>query len=300
MNRGAVVLLGAIAMLSLWFIWRWMSLERRRRHLAESNAALRPRPGDLVIGFVTLFFDTLGIGAFAPTIAIFKLLRRIPDEEIPGTLNAGHALPGAAEALIFIAAVTVDITTLIAMILAAAAGSVMGVWIVARLPRRTLQLCMGVALLIAASLFVAKNLQLTPSGGDALGLQGGQLIFAISASFVLGGLMMLGIGFFAPCLILLSLLGMNPLAAFPIMMGANIFPLLIGGASFIKAGRYSYRTALGLTLGGVPGVLIAAYVVKSLPTVWLRWLVVLVVLYAAVSMLLSAAHSTRRISDAGT
>jgi uncharacterized membrane protein YfcA len=289
MTSGSSILLLAISALSLWFVWRWFVLERRR--LAATNEPRQPRAGDFVIGFITLFFDTLGIGAFAPTIAIFKLLKRIPDEEIPGTLNAGHALPGVAEALIFIAAVTVDITTLIGMIVAAAAGSIIGVHIVARLPRRALQLSMGVALLIAALLFVAKNLQWMPSGGDALGLQGFALIFAVSVSFALGALMMLGIGFFAPCLILLSLLGMNPLAAFPIMMGANVFPLLIGGAGFIKAGRYSFRTALGLTLGGIPGVLIAAFVVKSLPVVWLRWLVVIVVLYAAVSMLSSVRRS---------
>ncbi len=116
-------------------------------------------------------------------------------------------------------------------------------------------------------------------------------MFAIAVNFVLGALMMLGIGLYAPCLMLVSLLGMNPLAAFPIMMGACAFLMPIGGARFIQAGRYSLRSALGLALGGIPGVLVAAFLVKSLPIMWLRWLVTFVVLYTAGLMLHSAVRT---------
>ena len=110
----------------------------------------------------------------------------------------------------------------------------------------------------------------------------------MAVSFILGALMMLGIGLYAPCLILVSLLGMNPLAAFPIMMGSCAFLMPIGGERFIRTGRYDISAALGLTIGGIPAVLIAVYVVKSMPMVWLRWLVVFVVVYAATLMLRSA------------
>ncbi|WP_201258432.1 TSUP family transporter [Sphingopyxis macrogoltabida] len=120
------------------------------------------------------------------------------------------------------------------------------------------------------------------------GLHGGKLAFAIGASFVLGALMMLGVGLYAPCLILVSLLGMNPLVAFPIMMGSCAFLMPVGGARFVASGRYSLRAALGLAIGGIPAVLIAAYLVKSLPLDWLRWLVIVVATYAAISMLWSA------------
>jgi uncharacterized membrane protein YfcA len=127
-----------------------------------------------------------------------------------------------------------------------------------------------------------------PGGGEALALHDGRLLFAIGVNFVLGALMMLGVGLYAPCLILVSLLGMSPLAAFPIMMGACAFLMPIGGARFVQVNRYSLRSALGLALGGIPGVLAAAFIVKSLPMTWLRWLVTLVVLYAALLMLHSA------------
>src|SRR5882757_306589 len=286
-NIGTLALLCALSALTLWYITRWYLMERARARDPDTEA-VRPGLIDGLIGFVANFFDTLGIGSFAPTTAIFKLRRTPPDEQIPGTLNAGHAPPTVIQALIFITAVTVDLTTLISLIAAAVLGAWLGVGVVARLPRHAIQVGMGVALLISALLFMSRNLGWVPGGGDAQGLQDGSLLFAIGVNFVLGALMMLGVGLYAPCLILVSLLGMNPLAAFPIMMGACAFLMPIGGARFIRANRYSLRSALGLALGGIPGVLAAAFIVKSLPVEWLRWLVTVVVLYAALLMLNSA------------
>jgi uncharacterized membrane protein YfcA len=287
MSTGTLILLAALSALTLWYIMRWYQLEKRRRKQPVPGG-YRPGFFDALIGFAANFLDTLGIGSFAPTTAIFKLRHRPADEEIPGTLNAGHALPTITQALIFITAVTVDLTTLIGMIAAAVLGAWLGVGIVARLPRRGIQVGMGVALLLSALLFLFRNLEWVPGGGEALGLHGARLAFALGVNFALGALMMLGVGLYAPCLILVSLLGMNPLAAFPIMMGACAFLMPVGGARFIQSGRYSLRSALGLALGGIPGVLAAAFLVKSLPILWLRWLVTLVVLYAAALMLHSA------------
>lgn len=281
--NGVYILLGVVATVGVAFVGRWWFLERGR-------GALRAmRPADLATGFVTDFFDTLGIGAFAPTTAIFKLQQRMADDEIPGTLNVGHALPTVAEALIFIAIVTLDLTTLVAMIAAAVAGAWLGAGLVARAPRRVIQIGMGVALLTAAGLLLAKNLAWLPAAdGNVLGLSGGTLLFAVCVNCVLGALMMLGVGLYAPCLILVTLLGMSPLAAFPIMMGSCALLMPVGGARFVRARRYSAGAALGLTLGGLPGVLCAAFIVRSLSIEWLRWLVVVVVIYAAVLMLMSA------------
>lgn len=157
MSTAARVLLASLALLALIYVWRWARLERTRTDPAAPAQAPRLGSLQLAIGFITNFFDTLGVGSFAPTTSIYKLLRLVPDERIPGTLNAEHALPTVTQALIFIA-----------------------------------------------------------------------------------------------------------------------------------AARYERSAAVGLALGGIPGVLIAAYVVKSLPVVWLRWLVVVVVLYTALAMLRAA------------
>jgi uncharacterized membrane protein YfcA len=277
-------LIGALSLTAVWYAWRWWSTERGR----PVAVTRKPRPGDTLLGFVTNFFDTLGIGSFAPTTAVFKLCVRMPDEQIPGTLNTGHALPTLVQALIFVGVVKLDPATLISMIVAAVVGAWIGADVVARLPRRLIQTGMGAALLVAALVFVATNLGWLPGGGDALGLTGAQLAAAIAVNFLLGALMTLGVGLYAPCLMLISLLGMNPLAAFPIMMGSCAFLMPIGGVRFIRVGRYDLKAALGLAIGGIPGVLIAAFIVKSLPIGWLRWLVAVVVAYTAMLMLYSA------------
>lgn len=255
-----------------------------------------PKPVETAIGFVTNFFDTLGIGSFAPTTSLFKFLRLVPDERIPGTLNVGHTLPTIVEAWIYILIISVVPLTLIALIIAAVAGAWLGAGVVSRLPRRYVQIGMGIALLTAAALFLLGILRGSYFGltGDALGLTGTHLAIGIVASFCLGALMTIGIGMYAPCMILVSLLGMNPKAAFPIMMGSCAFLMPIASLRFIRYEAFSMRAALGLTLGGIPGVLIAAYIVKSLPLTYVRWLVVLVVLYAAIAMLRSALQRSAR------
>lgn len=276
MHTGKLILLSALCVLALYFIFRWWLYARPRLFI------------DALVGFGTNFFDTLGIGSFAPTTAIFKFRRQMPDEQIPGTLNVGHALPTVVQALVFIAAVLVDFKTLILMIAASVLGAWLGAGVVTRLPRRPIQIGMGIALLIAAILFMLANLKLIPGGGDAMQLTGGLLIIGVVINFFLGALMMLGIGLYAPCLILVSLLGMNPTAAFPIMMGSCAFLMPSSGLRFIARGRYNLDAALGLALGGIPAVLIAAWIVKELPLFWLRWLVVAVVLIAAIMMLRAA------------
>jgi uncharacterized membrane protein YfcA len=284
MNPAQLILFAALVAITVVFIAAGARSVRRHRPATR----LRPMPLEMAVGFVTNFFDTLGIGSFAPTTSIFKLRRMVPDEHIPGTLNVGHALPTVAEALVFIAIVNVGMATLACLIAASVAGAWLGAGVVASWPRPKVQLGMGAALLAAAGLFAMANLHLLPGGGDALSLEGWRFAAGLVGNFALGALMTLGIGLYAPCMILVSLLGMNPIAAFPIMMGSCAFLMPVGSLRFIEKRSYSPRTALGLAVGGVPGVLIAAFIVKSLPLTALRWGVVVVVLYAAGAMLRSA------------
>jgi uncharacterized membrane protein YfcA len=257
-----------------------------------------PTPLGLIIGFVTNFFDTLGIGSYAPTTAMFKFTKTVPDEKIPGTLNVGHTIPTVIEAFLFTQLVQVDAKTLVLMIAAAVAGAWLGAGYVATWSRRRVQLGMGLALIVAAMLFTIKNvdaMRATPifPGGTALALDGTLLYVGITVNFALGALMTIGIGMYAPCLILISMLGMNPTAAFPIMMGSCAFLMPVANGPFIKKSAFNARAALGLLIGGIPGVLVAYYLVKSLPLTAVRWLVVLVVLYTSIMMLRSAASEKR-------
>ena len=245
------------------------------------------------IGFVTAFLDTLGIGSFATTTAAYRLRGLVPVKLLPGTLNVGHAPATIAQALIYTSIVPVDATTLVLMIVAASLGAWIGAGVVVHWPKRRIQIGMGVALMGAATLMFLQLLSLFPGGGVALELTGARLALGLGGNFVLGALMMLGIGLYAPCMILVSLLGMNPTAAFPIMMGSCAFLMPISTVQFAKSRTYHVQAALGLALGGLPGVLIAAGVFWSLSLVAVRWLVVAVVVYTSMNMLLTAREERR-------
>lgn len=274
-------LLAALAALTLYFTIQLL-------RTALNHGQVVPKLEGVGLGAVTNFFDTLGIGSFAPTTAYVKLRKLVPDSFLPAILNTGHALPTIAQAFVFINLVRVDPVLLIACIGAAVAGAAIGAPIVVKLPVRVAQGIVGLALLIAAGLYAMSNLGMMPAGGAALALDGPLFFVAIAAHFILGALMTFGIGLYAPSLILLSLFGLNPVAAFPIMMGACAFLMPVSGLRFIKTERIDLRLVLGMALGGIPAVLLAAFVVKSLPLETLRWGVVVVVFYAAALLLYSA------------
>jgi uncharacterized membrane protein YfcA len=293
MKTGVLV---ALVLINIAFVigWIWAA---RRHHLSG-----RPGPADIVIGCITTFLDTLGIGSFAPTTALFKFRGKPPDELIPGTLNVGLNAAAFLETLLFVTAVTVQPALLVCMVAAATAGAWLGAGVVSRMPRRAIQLFMGVALLIAAFFFAMKNvhelsvrhgdvvrfLDIFPPGGEAFALYGWRFVVAVVVSFVLGALMCIGIGNYAPLMILLALLGMHPLAAFPIMMASDGLLQPAASLRFFRSGRFAHVSALGLAAGSIVGVLVAFYLVKKLPLTTMRWLVTAVVIYAAVSMLRSS------------
>lgn len=280
-----VALLGALAIVTAWFCFMlWRAAEKRR----AQGERVAPTPPLLATGFITNFFDTLGIGSFATTTTIVRHWRLFPDELLPGTLNTGHTLATIAQAFIYTRIVPVESTTLILMILAAVLGSWLGAGVVSRWNRRAIQIGMGTALLIFAIIQLMTLLKFLPQGGDLLGIHGARLAIGLTANFMLGALMSVGIGLYAPCMILISLLGMSPTAAFPIMMGSCAFLMPFAGKRFLDAGKLDMRAVLGFVFGGIPAVLIAAFIVKSLPLDAVKWLVVVVVVYTAANMLRAA------------
>ena len=282
------LLLVALGIIAIFHLITLGSAIKRKQRDEAATGGIAPTPIGIATGFVTDFLDTLGVGSFATTTAIFRFFKSVPDEQIPGTLNVGHTLATIVQAVIFTQAVDVDATTLISMIAAATLGAWLGAGVVSSWPRRRVQFGMGLCLLVAAGLTLAQALGVVPGGGEALGVSGIKLGAALVGNFMLGALMTLGIGLYGPCLILVSLLGMNPKAAFPIMMGSCAFLMPVASAKFIATGRFNLKASIGLIIGGIPAVFIAVYIVKSLPLLYVRWLVVAVVLYTAVTLLRSS------------
>jgi uncharacterized membrane protein YfcA len=282
MAKNALLL--TLAAIGVAFVFAWILAASRRAVSAQGQQGGWPAPIQYLVGFVTNFFDTLGVGSFATTTSWFRFGRMVDDRLIPGTLNVGHGIPTVAQALIYINNVQVDITTLILLIAASVAGALLGARVVASWSKRGVQQGMGLALLAAAALIITRLLMSAPSG-DALALSGVKLAVGFAGNFLFGALMTLGIGLYAPCMIMVSLLGMSETTAFPIMMGSCAVLMPAGSIQFIRKNCYDLRAAVGLAIGGVPGVLIAAYIVQSLPLQAVKWLVAVVVVYTAVTML---------------
>lgn len=240
----------------------------------------------ILIGFITDFLDAIGVGSFATTTGILKLNKgiNIPDKLLPGTLNVAHALPMIAQAFMSLNSISIDLITLVSMIIAAVAGSWIGAGIISKLPEKKVQLTMGVALVGTVILIVLGQVGLMPAGGEAMGLSGSKLIIGIAGNFILGALMTAGIGIYAPCMAMIALLGMNPKAAFPIMMGACAFVGPIASTKFVKEQAYEREISMGITIGGVVGSILALLFVTNMPVYWLKWLVVAVVSYTAATM----------------
>ena len=288
-------LLTALGALTAFYVAVWSRAVVSVRRAAPLSAPPHPATDarfptalQIGVGAGTNFLDTLGIGSFATSTAVFRLAKMVPDRIIPGTLNAGHTLPAITQAFIYTTVIPVDVLTLVTMITAAVLGAWLGAGVVARWPKRKVQIGMGAALLAAATFMLMRQMNLFPPGSEAIGVRGLKLAIGVGGNFLLGALMTLGIGLYAPCMILVSLLGMNERTAFPIMMGSCAFLMPVGSLRFIREQSYSLRPALGLALGGIPAVIVAAYIVKSLDLGTVRWLVIAVVLYTSITMLLSA------------
>jgi len=255
------------------------------------RAALRHRATPtfeaLVLGTITNFFDTLGIGSFAPTTAWFKFRKLVPDRLIPQTMLVGHGLPTLTEAIIFLLllGVSVDPILLVGCMIAILMGGLLGAPLVTRSRVWVIQLIVGIALIVAAAAYAATNLHLMPGGGTASSLPLTLTVIAIVANFIFGILLNYGVGNYAPTLVMLSLMGMDPRLAFPIMAGGASLVVAGAGARHIAIGQINFRIVIGMAIGGVPAVLVAAFIVKSMPIETLRWLVIVVVLYAAVVMI---------------
>ena len=241
MSAALVIVYVCLAAVEVAVVVVW-AVATRRRHWP-----VRPSTGDLVIGGVTCFLDTLGIGNYAQITALFKLRGYPADELIPGTLNVGNAVGILFSAALFITAVQVEPVLLLAMVISAGAGAWIGAGIVSRMRRRVIQLFMGLALLLAAGFFTMTNLGVIPQTGSAMGLAGWRFAVAVVANFVLGALMSVGIGNYAPSMALLALLGMHPIAAYPIMMASDGVLIPVASLGFLRSGRFAPSSSVMVT-----------------------------------------------------
>lgn len=251
-----------------------------------STSGMRSWPALIGLGAGTDFLDALGVGSFATTTAWLRGFRVVDDKDLPGTLNIGHTIPTVLQCVLYLIALggLIDKLTLVSMVLAGGVGAWYGTGIVVHWPRRTIQRAMAIALVVTAGFMTLRMLMSLSLDDGTTGFTGVALAIAVIASLIIGSLTSLGIGNYAPTMAVTYLLGMNQRAVFPIMAASAALILPAAAIRFYKSGRFDKRVATGLTLGGIPGVLVAVYVVKSLPLDAVRWIVVAVLLYTAATL----------------
>lgn len=247
-------------------------------------AGKKKAPFNFVVGIIANFLDTLGIGSYATTSACFKLGKSCDDALVPGTLNVGDTIPVCLEAFLFFGLVDMDILTLILMLVAAIAGSIIMAGIVSKFDRKHVRVSLFIGLFILATVVLMKVMAIGPFGttGTALGLSGGKLVIAVVGNFIFGALMSIGVGLYAPCMAMVLALGMDAGCAFPAMMGSCAFLMAFGnGPKFIKEGKFDPVCSWTQAIGGVIGVTIAYVFVKSMPLEVLTKIIVVVVYITA-------------------
>lgn len=273
-----------LVLLSIWFIYVFGKDIIENKNNLEKVSWIKTG----FIGFIVNFFDVLGIGAFAPQTALLKFTKQTSDKLIPGTMNVANTLPVLIQAIIFIQVVQVETTTLMVMFLTAMGGAILGADIMGKLSERNIRLTISVALLITAGFMFANKMHWIQGEGVAIGIYGWKLVIAGLVNFILGAMMTAGVGLYAPCMALVYLLGLSPQVAFPIMMGSCAFLMPPASFKFIKSGNYNKKAALGMAIPSIFAVLIAAFMIKSLPLDTLRWLVMIIIIYTSVTMFLAA------------
>ena len=279
------LLLGVLGALTLYFLFFFVKDVAANKEVMAQEQASWVKSG--FIGAFVNFFDTLGIGSFAPLTALLDFFKQLDhDRLLPGTLNVSCTIPVMTEAFIFIKLVKVDPVTLFAMVAAATVGSFVGSRTVSKLPEKKVQFYMGLALLVTAALMLLRQfgaLDALGTGNEAVALTGIKLIIAVVINFFLGALMTIGVGLYAPCMALVYMLGLNPLVAMPIMMASCAGLMPVASAEFIKAGVYARKSSIAISIGGIVGVFIAAKFVTGLPMNVLTIIITAVVIYTAVT-----------------
>lgn len=237
--------------------------------------------------FLIYFLSTFGISDFAIGASLYPKMKWVSDKNLPGTLNTACVIPVAAMALAYISTINVALATLLVPIVAQVVGAYVSPNYVVKLPAQKIKILVIIGLFVAALIILAGKLSLMPAGGSETALSVPKLIILGVLSFIYGAFNNMGIGSYSLTMATVYALGLSPSVAFPIMMGACTFSVPVGSMQFIKLKSYSRKITLFSAVFGVIGVLVAAFVVKSLDVSLLQWLALAVILYSAVSMLMS-------------
>ena len=283
--RSIYIVLAVIVVVNLTFIAAFI------KDLINNKESLKEENGNPIVmaisQFIIYFLSTFGISDFAIGASVYPKMNWVEDKKLPGTLNTACVIPVFAMSLVYITSIKVGWLTLIVPIVCQVIGAYISPKYVVKLQQDVIKKFVVAGLLTAAALILLGKLNLMPMGGEATSLSTGKLIILGVLSFVYGAFNNMGIGSYPLTMATVYALGLNPIVAFPIMMGACTISVPVGSTQFIKFDSYSRKITLLSATAGVVGVLFAALAVKKLDVSLLQWVALVVILYSAISMIKS-------------
>jgi uncharacterized membrane protein YfcA len=284
-----------VIFISFFVFWKIVALYMRSNNYLSEVPSKLPL---LFAGFVANIADTLGLGSFAVVIAFNNRWQFVGDKKLPGTLNAQSVLPAMLQSLLFLNFVEIDIFLLIAFVLAACAGGFLSGLLVSKLEKQTIRLLMSLSFVGIGLLILANQLNLLPVGGDDTSLSLTKLLIGIPAMMLAGMLPAIGGGIYVPIQVILFLLGLSPLVAFPIMTTAGAIVQSTTAYAFLVKGEVEPQESLILALSGLAGVAVAVPLIAYVNLGQLRWLLLLIVAYNAVTMWMTYQREKKKLVEA--
>ena len=254
-----------------------------------------------VAGVITQFFDFMGIGSYGTLTAWFKFTKAVPDKLIPGTLNTCTIFTMTVMTVATVTVMEIEPLTLWVSAICAGIGGLVGSNVISKMNVNAIRWGMGIALIIVAAIIVLRQLGFMPGGGEAIGVHGVKLVILAVVAFILGALMTIGIGLYAPMMATAFLLGISPDVAYPLFMGTCAVMIPFAGINFVrqckKTGKqqYDYKAIICISLFGCVGVAVGLFLITSLPLDAIKWIVSCVLVITAVTMFKSAVDSKKAV-----
>ena len=235
-------------------------------------------------GFLANIADTIGIGSFVVIVALNRFWSMIPTKNLPGTLNTHSLLPALIQCLAFLTLVKTDIITLITLLSAAILGSFIGASIISKFNKRKIKISMVFAYCIIAILVFLNQIKLLPIGGNDFSLEGFKLVLGFFLMLIVGIFPAVGVGGYTPIQIILFLLGLNPLVAWPVMTTAGSIQQSMAASKFLSCNKVSLKESMILAFAGIIGTIVTIPFVRIFDPNILRWLMFVIVVYNIITL----------------
>ena len=154
--------------------------------------------------------------------AMRNFLKLMPDNKTyNGSLVVQAALPTAVQSILFLGLVQVDTLMLVVSCVSIAIGGIISGYLINRVSRQGILYVMLITFMISAALLVLNKFHLLNIGGELTYVRGDKLIILAVVMLLAGMLPAFGVGYYSIVLVIIFMLGISPIVAYPIMTTAS-------------------------------------------------------------------------------